>query len=814
MRKFWKNEKTKLNDRGAGMALMIVAIGLSTLLVSVLLMVSLYDYQMKTTEAASKDNFYSAEAVLDQIQTGLRYEASNAASGAYQTAVAAYGVTRGADNLTAENTRILKFKSDYISSLESSICDGAGTGEYYVGGLDTEYVSAVIDAETGKVTTPAHFSKGLARYVNSEIASMIISGEVKISYNRGANASKGTIVINDNGMVLKDITIDYLGENGYYDRIVTDIVIGYPDISLKEASIAPNAVYYTLIADNGILVKTGASAQFKGEIFAGAHENETHAEADANYMKPGSGLELKIGSSLTAEMGSSATKPDHFIVEGNTEVDGQSSLTLNGGQFWTDNINLYDTSKFTTGYENLSFISDDLTSNGNNAEITLEGSYYGYAGGSFPKVSKNENDPEYSAAESSSAIVINGKNTKVNLLMDTLNLYGNSYLTKNSFAYEIGEAVNGSYMDAAAEAQNVLLGTSLSVKTDQIVYLAPAECLTLRSDSTKHMARNPMLSTEYTDWAASVNVVGAVNTAIELPQLGGLSIADALGDTSDSVGATVIWRKIGSGANSQTVAYVYLKFSNALSASKYYEAYVNASKTNLQKYASQYNNTIKIGNQVAEISTAGALQYNIRNGLDSGSFEVIPGKDMSVKYGYQGTYWNRFQALRAMLVTNIGALKDDQLNKSVFHNIIKTSEITGSEVFNVDGMIGIVTNEDVRIESGNVYYGAQSSELSKVRFILNTKDVYINDSTYTGSIITDGTVYITGSSKVICTEDNSGEVEVILRYEKDSDTKSLIEKYFINGANYLFGSSSSSSGENGIYVDFNELVVYSNWTKE
>ncbi len=61
-------KKEKLNNKGMALVMVIVAIGLVTLLVSVLLSISFINFQMKITEKKSKDTFYNSEVFLDQIR--------------------------------------------------------------------------------------------------------------------------------------------------------------------------------------------------------------------------------------------------------------------------------------------------------------------------------------------------------------------------------------------------------------------------------------------------------------------------------------------------------------------------------------------------------------------------------------------------------------------------------------------------------------------------------------------------------------------------------------------------------------------------
>ena len=75
-----KKEKLYRDNKGSAMVMIIVIIAFIAILVSVLMFVSFSGYQMRVVDRRGKDNFYTAETVLDEINVGLQGEISGALS--------------------------------------------------------------------------------------------------------------------------------------------------------------------------------------------------------------------------------------------------------------------------------------------------------------------------------------------------------------------------------------------------------------------------------------------------------------------------------------------------------------------------------------------------------------------------------------------------------------------------------------------------------------------------------------------------------------------------------------------------------------
>ena len=96
------------------MVVVIIAMAFIGILASVLMYMSLLNYQMKVNNLKAKDNFYSAETVLDEIRTAMGERVSASVGSAYELVLKNYEATsiRG----EAEQTEIL-FPEGYAGLL-------------------------------------------------------------------------------------------------------------------------------------------------------------------------------------------------------------------------------------------------------------------------------------------------------------------------------------------------------------------------------------------------------------------------------------------------------------------------------------------------------------------------------------------------------------------------------------------------------------------------------------------------------------------------------------------------------------------------
>ena len=73
----WKKSR---DNRGMSLVMVIGTVALVSILVVIVLSLSLMNIQMKSVYKKSADNFYDAEAAMDEIRTGLQQDVADAAT--------------------------------------------------------------------------------------------------------------------------------------------------------------------------------------------------------------------------------------------------------------------------------------------------------------------------------------------------------------------------------------------------------------------------------------------------------------------------------------------------------------------------------------------------------------------------------------------------------------------------------------------------------------------------------------------------------------------------------------------------------------
>ena len=156
---------------------------------------------------------------------------------------------------------------------------------------------------------------------------------------------------------------------------------------------------------------------------------------------------------------------------------GEISVGLNSTFTSAESVNLWARGLQADSVRNVTlsgstYFADDLTVTGKNNNVKISGNYYGY--GSYESATSDDcvSKDQYvqsglTGAALSSAIVINGKNTTLDL-SDTqkLMIAGRNYIASSKVK-----------ANRQTNTNDVVTGESLTVKGTQLAYLAPAEIL-------------------------------------------------------------------------------------------------------------------------------------------------------------------------------------------------------------------------------------------------------------------------------------------------------------------------------------------------
>ena len=449
-------------NKGSAIVTVLVAVAFVSILGTVLLFMTYTGFQMKVTERESKENFYDAEAAMNEIRIQIQSAVSTSIARANTDVLEHYNeALTDSDDLfkttfleTMFDWKPTEASTEYLLYNESTfnLDDGSTyTGPCYNCAMLTEFI---VTAEPPYVTVRSGFpsSTGMGKLV------LVTDDEDAVT-----------------DIILKDITVSYV-KDGFESNITTDIRVTIPDFSYETSSLVTTAIQdYVIIADDDLLQTSGGAINLDGNVYAGQVNLSNN------------------GNSLT--VGNESSDAYLFISPGTVSVDMSSSLSIGENtDLWARRIEVGTGSALTLSGE--TYVADDLALDGDGAAATLSGRYYGFG-------SNAEN------ASSSSSIVINGHGTDLTLssTLNTLMLAGQSF---------IGTGSVGSAND------DLLTGESISAKSNQLAYLIPPECLMdIPPGYEDCLSTNPAVFPHDTAVPSSETLNDCVDTSADLWNGGG-----------------------------------------------------------------------------------------------------------------------------------------------------------------------------------------------------------------------------------------------------------------------------------------------------
>lgn len=419
-----KKISLKNENRGASLLAVLIVLVVISAIAVVITSVTITNIQMKEVERGTKKNFYSAESVMDALRAGAGEKSAEAMKYAYQSVMENYVVsTASGKNLQEEFSRV------YLEKLEETFNPADGAGTPYAKETST-------DGTSGDVTYSISYynKKPIEECID---ASSEISG-CSILYDK--NTAKYEADYKAGTFILKNLSIEYTDEQKYKTTICTDLVFNTPQMNFNNE--INEFMKYALIADKQINVNA-SSITVNGNAYAGDE-----------------GI-------LADNKGSGAFNGKVTITRGDIVTDSGTSLAMGtkSSSVWAQNV---ETERYARGSEISSivlngntYIEDDLTLNGEGSTVTVNGNYYGY--------NFQQNYDSYAAtknAEFNSAMMINARNCKLDLSgINYLMLSGRTFVARGR------DGQNGS---TVTKDNDVMLGESLSVRTNQLAYYVPA----------------------------------------------------------------------------------------------------------------------------------------------------------------------------------------------------------------------------------------------------------------------------------------------------------------------------------------------------
>ena len=802
----------KLNNQGSTFVLSLLVIMLLTTLAFALASASLTNMMMKSVDRGSKKTFYTSETLVDEIRAGIGHDSVSNLAKAYETVLtnivqlntSGFGAVMDNDKANDE------FKRTYIDNVLYAI---AGNTMRFSG--DKEFLNSSVDA-TDESALKANVINYISGYIQGkqydiDIAKITSVGDVKAYKNPKDLGYKWIVIIEDVAVTYKEKKAGEI----YFSNITVDLEIGYPNmkVDFTISNRINDFTEYSMIADHSIVVD-GRDVNVNSSVYAG-HVIDIAPSTNGNK---GSNVKFESLSNENINVVCGGDNSNSGIVSGTIRVGGSTSVTseahFKGVNIWCTNIATRRTTdhkgaKITIDNKSNAFVKDDLSVDADRSDITVAGNYYGYM----------YEGPHTAATHgSSSAMVVNGKYSKVSIGAKYLFLAGRSYVDFTS----VSSSVTEGYMT----------GEALSLKGSQEVYLIPAAYLgkDLPEGTTLNIT-NPMSAAVW----GQLETLSRNNASVKICELPEGYFA------KDLVNPTYPYeiRQIGQ------IVYVYWNFKDNASAAAYIKAVASGADADLKAKLDKYNKSILgdagtsvvVGTESSKIYSTGVLM-EVENGSTSSTpNSSTMGEDMVVRTST--SLQNRYDVITHLLVSlpwkkdgmNYyamdveDALKDlrgiqvnDELNKTkIITNIVSMLNDSGQLIaeYNSAGKeveYGTTDTHYIKIAK-NGHYTIPARIQGGIVIATGTVTV---DHDFNGLIIAGEDIKIVGNATI---KTNSNMVEEFIigkeQFRADGDYSPgqyLFKEYF-----YAYKSSGvdeDSSEEIKIEnVDYKDLVNFSNWRK-
>lgn len=369
------------DDRGASLLAVLILMVVVSAIAVVITKITIVNIQMKEVERGTKKNFYSADAIMDDLRTGAREQAETALENAYADVLQHYVDYTG----SGKNVQDV-FKQNYMNGLEKYFADPMktpvdttneqGNVVYRVAGYDADKVKGCIldGTQQGCFVAPA-------------------DPKYEIDYGAGT-------------FTLKDVRVVYKDAQDYETTITTDLVFSTPDMNFSGQSQVKEFMKYALIADDQINVNA-SNVTVDGSVYAG------------------------VGGIVASGNGTGELKGRMILTRGDIVADMGTSLSVGDGNssIWAENIMTTGKSAATLNVNGNMYVADDLALNAKESNVTLKGNYYGY---NFQK-NYGAGDTVATDADFSSAIMINGKSSSLNIQnLKYLLLAGRTFISRGN----------------------------------------------------------------------------------------------------------------------------------------------------------------------------------------------------------------------------------------------------------------------------------------------------------------------------------------------------------------------------------------------
>ncbi len=802
----FRNRK-KLNNNGSTLVMAVIAIAFVALLVVTILSAAMTNMKIKQMNNRSKDTFYTAETVLDEIKAGVGHDSISSMSDAYKAVLTTMVRQGDSYKYVINNDEANKeFKEKFVTDMLRKVTDGA-----------ISFGSNEMITSSDKVVL-----SNTIKYINSFIKGY--DGKTKTAVVKSID--KITAVKEGNGLrysiLLQNLVVDYKEDRtdeNYYSTVTVDLDITFPNLTVDFAGGNSLSAFteYSLITDSDLMITGKTLTVNAAHIYAG---KDISIAASSDSTGQGGGLKV-TGNMLSRDGGSTNA---NIVTRGDIIVRGsalyKSTLAVNSGDVWCNNLSTdsYIASESKKADTSIgadinidafskTYIKDDLNLYGSDSNVIIGGNMYAYSYDG----SNNTNHA------TSSSIIITGEGSQLRLNLNRLIVGGRSYVI------------------IPGETYNYMTGESISVKADQELYLVPSKFI------YKNQA-NPMAKSSWEQLKADQKDPAINDTNAPLVQISG-SLTDGL---LDSKNPYVV-------KNSGNVSYLYYNFKDKASSTEYVKRILAGQDASLKQGLNSYftSTTKGVSITAGSMYAAGALMQTSGSSVNntgaassgiSGTFsfatspKTIPTDIFTLA---SLNYENRYDILTHLLVdipeTKHGVeyiVNDKEAALKEFYSNYKptASDMTNSAAANIVDY-SLIASTEYNKQQNLVMYGSGIIKLAideatyvvppevKGGIIINTGVVKL-DHDFKGLIIAKGNIIIVNNATVTT---DASMIENLIKNEylfydgatNEKDRQKEKEPF----RNYFYAYKQTASEDDTSEpikienISYNDIVGANNWRK-
>lgn len=698
------------NNKGSTLVTVIIAISLVGILASLILVIVQNSYVTKSIDSQSKNNFYSAEEVVDQLKLGIQNEIAASMVDAYYDVISSF--------VYSENSTVREKKfREYVLK---------GHGTY--GGFISKIKVDIADGRTNPVDVDK-LNNLISEYYKSSVTDKY---RLDVPKKTGVYIAYEYDTSNYEHIIIRNIGVEYYNSTGYVNGLFTDIRIDIPtpDFSLYDPT--PNRAYekYAIMArENVELVQNYNTADVNGSVWIGndLRVSNSNSSIDINAENVLVKGEINVGPGTNGTSGRNAV---------NIRQNTNDKATLCAGNISLDSTN---SSSSTTKSCALSlnadaYVKNDLVFEGDNSIANLKGTYHG--------IGSADDDPEHS-----SAIIVNGRNNELNATeLGQLTLGGSSYIK----AYQ-----NNNYKVPNAD-QSILTGDSIAPRSNELSYLVPSEFMKgLPNPVTRADLSAAGYGGDFTQLTRDVNDmlnssdIKSMLTGYEDPITHQTSYVRVLHYTYSSNTDT-------STANNMSVAYYYLNFTSATSAKNFYKNKVNDGTKRMLLGLIPVKLEVKTNDDFRIVGVGLTKLTADNNGVVGDpdyTFDQGSG-DMSFNEAFSTVFRN----IKAFLTSEVPNIYKEKEENTTIPDEQKPSSkdaidyIINWDLINADSGSGYIlhegqyqsggTNALLTVKRNGITYPLRARIYKGASVTLNSTDL---GGSYYGLIISTGNIYIQGN---------------------------------------------------------------------